>query len=116
MLSKFIPPSLLLLLQTPSVSSLTAPLCGTGLPPPLCGLTLVLDCNSFLASVRSLPSLDAQKPASQEAYLCLSASAEFSHGNWGMCGGIFSYVEAASGLQGTGPPYTLMPWLGALSA
>lgn len=115
MLSKFTPPSFLLSHQTPSVSSPTAPLCGTGLPPPLTGLTLVLDCNRFLASVRSLPSQDPQKPASQGSYLSLSVSTEFSHGNGGMCGGIL-YVEAASGLQGTEPPYTLTPWLGALSA
>lgn len=31
-------------------------------------------------------------------------------------GGILSYVEVASGLQDTGPPYTLAPWLDAYSA
>jgi hypothetical protein len=74
MLSKFTPPSLLLLHQTLSVSSPTAPLCGTGSPPPLCGLTLVLNCNNFLAPVRSLPSQDPQKPASQGTYLSVSIS------------------------------------------
>lgn len=86
-LGKCIPPSLLLVHQTLSVSGSTPTLCGTGLPPPPSGVTLLLDCNNSLASVQSLTSWDAQKPASHRVYLCLS---EFSHGNWGMCGEVFS--------------------------
>lgn len=114
MLGEHIPPSLLLVHQTLNVRGPTPPLCGTSSPewPDLApGL---LQFPGFCAK----PHISGSSETSQSWSLSVPISQDrvFPRELGYLWGGILSYMEAASGLQDTGPPYTLAPWLDAHTA